>query len=401
MSFHTASQLPVPLNPSALLWARTESGFPPDRVAHRLNVKVERVLAWEHGERFPTLKQTRDLARFYHRPVSIFFSPGLPQVPPLAAEYRRLPGIVAGHESPELRLALRQMSLRREQALNLTEELGDDLPQFNFKAHLTEDPAMVGARLRGLLDIAIDTQAKWPNEWRAWHQWRGAAERLGVLVFQFGKVKLHEVRGLSLFRFPLPVVGINGKEFPGSKSYTLMHELIHLMLAVGKEEKTALKEDRTEKQWEGVERFAEIAASHALVPESALVEVAGPHKRPNDLWDIEQVRRFAKRFRISPLAMATRLRASGYMSWAAYQDWKEKWDAYLSKIGPRTGGIASPAEKAINRSGRPFVQLVLEALNANRIASVDAARYLDLKFQHFEELKKNLRIESGRSEFYD
>jgi hypothetical protein len=102
-------------------------------------------------------------------------------------------------------------------------------------------------------------------------------------------------------------------------------------------------------------------------------------------------------FRISPLAMATRLRASGYMSWLGYQDWKKKWDAYLETLRPRSGGIASPAQKAINRYGRPFVQLVLEALQTNRIASAEAAHYLDLKFQHFEELRGNIRLGIIRS----
>jgi hypothetical protein len=36
------------------------------------------------------------------------------------------------------------------------------------------------------------------------------------------------------------------------------------------------------------------------------------------------------------------------------------------------------------------VQLVLEALDANRITSVDAGRYLDLKFEHFGKLRDML-----------
>ena len=68
---------------------------------------------------------------------------------------------------------------------------------------------------------------------------------------------------------------------------------------------------------------------------------------------------------------------------------------------PTGGGIATPAEKAINRTGKPFVQLVLEALDSNRLTSVDAARYLDLKFQHFDELRQNIRFSMSRSEAHD
>ncbi len=401
MTSKSNSDLPIPLNPSVLLWAREESGFPLERVAHRLSVKVNRVASWEQGGLMPTMRQTQELARFYHRPLSLFFLPAPPQLPPLAAEYRRLPGVVAGKESPALRLAVRQMSNRREYTINLMGELSEAVPEFKLKAKLNEEPSLIAERLRKALNVDLETQTAWRDEWQAWRGWREAVEKLGVLVFQFLKVNLGEVRGMSLLKFPMPVVGINSKEkVAGSKSYTVIHEVIHLMLAAGHEEETAIKETRSEKEWEGVERFAENVASHVLVPEPALQDAAGPKHR-NASWDIESVRRLAKQFRISPLAMATRLRASGYMSWTEYQSWKERWNSYLKTLKPRSGGFATPAEKAINRTGRPFVQIVLEALDANRLTSVEAARYLDLKFQHFDELRQTIRIGMSRGEAHD
>ncbi|MDH5539977.1 MAG: hypothetical protein OEY03_11295, partial [Rhizobacter sp.] len=105
-------------------------------------------------------------------------------------------------------------------------------------------------------------------------------------------------------------------------------------------------------------------------------------------WLTQEVRRLARRFWITPLAMATRLRESGFMSWNRYNEWRGEWNQYVSSLPARAGGFATPAEKAMNRHGRPFVQLVLEAMSANRITSVDAARYLELKFQHFDQLRE-------------
>lgn len=380
----------IPVNPVLLAWARQESGYDRERVARRLQVKEERLAAWESGERQPTFRQIEQLAAFLRRPLSVFFLPRPPQLAPLAADYRRLPGIQPGHESPELRLALRQMLGRRENALNLMAELGETVPGFNLRAHLSEPAADVGARMREASGIDALSQLDWADEWRAWNAWRAAIERLGVLVFQFPKVALAEVRGLALLRMPLPVIAINSKEIPGAKGYTVFHELAHLMLAVGKEEKPALREDRTPAEWEKVERFAEIAASHALVPEAMLSTVIGNLRLRHSNWDIQDVRKIAKAFRITPLAMATRLRESEYMSWTRYNQWKADWDAHVAKLPTRRGGFASPVEKAVNRAGRPFTQLVLEALSANRLTAVDAARYLDLRFEHFENLKTHL-----------
>ncbi|MCA1602818.1 MAG: ImmA/IrrE family metallo-endopeptidase, partial [Acidobacteria bacterium] len=206
------------------------------------------------------------------------FLPRPPQLAPLAADYRRLPGIQPGHESPELRLALRQMLGRRENALNLMGELGESVPEFRLRAHLRESPAEVGTRMREATGIDPLAQLDWTDEWRAWAAWRTAVEGLGVLVFQFPNVAFEEVRGLALLRMPLPVIAINGKEIVGAKGYTVFHELVHLMLAAGNEEQPALRENRSSTEWEKVERFAEIAASHALVPEATLSTVIGKFK---------------------------------------------------------------------------------------------------------------------------
>lgn len=374
----------VSVNPKLLAWAREESGFPLERVSR----KFKRFEAWEHGEKQPTVRQLEHLAHFFHRPLSIFFLPKPPEIPPLATEYRRLPRIQPGQESPELRLALRQMLLRRETALNLFGELGEDVPQFAQKAHLQEPPSVVGARLRAALSIPVDQQLAWPDEWRAWNSWRAAAEELGVLVFQFSKVPLSEVRGLSLLRMPLPVVAINSKEFaPGARIYTLLHELVHLMLAAGNEEQPAIRENRSGEDWASVERFAEVAASHALIPEAALQAEVDAASLRNAVWKLDDTRRLARRFRVTPLALATRLRESGFITWDQYRSWREEWDQYVASLPPPKGGPVTPAVKAVGRNGRSFTQLVLEAMSANRITSVDAARYLGLKFQHFDKLR--------------
>jgi hypothetical protein len=143
------------------------------------------------------------------------------------------------------------------------------------------------------------------------------------------------------------------------------------------------------------ERFAEESASHALVPEPALADAIRAGGLPRNGWDIGDMRSLAKRFRISPLALATRLRASGYIDWAHYRIWKQGWDVYVAGLTPRVGGFAHPIVQTLSRAGRPYTQVVLEALATNRITPVNAVRYLDLKFEHFDRLKDALQGRPG------
>ena len=381
------------VNPTVLTWARQESGYPPEPVAKRLNVKLERLLAWERGDLKPTVRQTQDLAKFYHWPFGVFFLPEHPTLPPLAAEYRRLPGVRPGVESPEFRLALRVMSQRREVALELSEELGARVEDFSFTAHLSESTAAVCARLREALGITADEQRGWTSDWQAWRRWREAVETAGVLVFQFPKVSLAQARGVTLFKFPLPAIGINSKESsPGARSFTLLHELTHLALALGNEERAALGETRDDASWLEVERFAEETASAAIIPSEMLSSILQRMDVSPNSWDISLMRLLAGKFNITPLAMATRLRTAGALSWEGYNRWKLEWNQYVGTL-PKRKGFASPVGKTLGRSGRSFVQLVLEALDMNRITAVQASRHLDLRFDHFDKLRNELRME--------
>jgi len=377
------------VNGPMLEWARVEAGYALEQVAKKIHQSLEKLRAWETGTIQPTLPQAERLAKLYERPLSIFSLPSPPQIPPLATEYRRLPGVRPGSEPPELRLAVRRLVHRRRLALHLYSDLGDDPAEFALRAHLNENVEDVGERLRSALGVPLSEQLSWVSEFVAYRVWRVAVERLGVLVCQMPGKGLGDVGGTAIVHFPLPVVGVSSKELPLRKPFTLLHEVVHLALAAANEEKPALEESRDEPSWLEVERFCEGAAGAALMPRAPLrsdEDVVA--QRRSGRWDMAGMRRIAKRFRVTPTAVATRLLRMQVMTPTAYARWKEDWQAYRDSHPDRPGfGIASPAEKAVSRNGPLFTSLVLSALSNERISSVDACHYLDLGYGHVETLR--------------
>lgn len=361
-----------------------------DDVARLLKRSVESLMAWETGLSQPTLRQAEALAKHYDRPFSIFSLPTPPRLPPLPAEYRRLPGVKPGAESPDLRRSVRRLVQRRRIALHLYAELGDEPVDFPLRANPSENTESVGNRLREALGISLDAQLAWPSEFSAYRAWREAVERLGVLVCQFPGKGLGDVRGTSILHFPLPVAGVSSKELPLSKPFTLLHEVVHLALAASDEEKPAGDERRTDSDWLKIERFCESAASAALMPKEAILadpDVLAQQRAAS--WEVNAMRRTARRFKVTPTAAATRLLWLGLLSARTYNAWKDSWQAYRDAHPDRPGfGIATPAEKAVSRSGPLFASLVLSALNSERISSVDASHYLDVGYTHVEILRK-------------
>jgi len=198
--------MPPKPNPNLIAWARRESGYDVPRVARRLSVKPEQVEGWEGTGRPPTLRQLMNLASFLERPLSLFFQDAPPRVVPIASEYRRLANVSPGQESPELRLAIRHMVTRRQDALTLMEELDNDIPEFTLRTHLRDDPRHVGDQLREKVGVTVAQQEGWRDGWQAWREWRSAIEQVAVLVFMFPKVELTEARGVALLRVMSPLV---------------------------------------------------------------------------------------------------------------------------------------------------------------------------------------------------
>jgi Zn-dependent peptidase ImmA (M78 family)/DNA-binding XRE family transcriptional regulator len=389
MEIRVAKSIPALVNPTLLAWARNQAGFSLEEVALKVKRDVKELQAWEQGERQPTLRQAEKLAKVYHCSFSTFTLQQPPSIPPLATQYRRLPGVKPGEESPELRVALRDMLYHRSVALDLLEELGETQEAFSLRVRLAEDAEVVGARIREVLNVSLQTQFEWANDSHAWRGWRSAIEAKNVLVLLFAGVDPEEVRGVSLFHPTLPVIGLNNHEVRASRPFTLLHEFVHILLSKEAEEKPALEERRPEQEWAEVERYAESVAGAVLMPEGAISDeplVQG--RRPSEDWSIPEIQKLARRYKVTPLAFATRLLALGRISPLAYRRWKNSWTEFLEDHPPKGGGgIATPAEKALNRNGIAFTTLVLEALTLERITPVDASRYLNLNYSHIEDLR--------------
>ncbi len=373
-----------------LAWARNDAGMTLSMAAERSGYTLHQLEAWESGALVPTLKEAERLAGMYHRPYSVLFMEEAPVSDALSKEYRRLPGVKPGKESPELRFALRDMIQRRCVAMNLLAEMDNEPTSFTLHASISNDTAIVARELRNLLGISSATQKGWGNELQAWGAWSDAVEGLGVLVFQFSNVRIDEARGLSLLRFPLPVIGVNAKEVPLSKPFTLVHELVHLMLANAHEEVSAIDENRSSSDWNELERFVDEVAGQVLVPRDELLSEHLVFTHKGD-WGREDINWLARRYTVTPTAMATRLLKYGKCRPAAYSRWKEDRANWQDNPLPKSKfGSATQSEKVLHRVGKSFARIVVEALALERITSTDAANYLNVNFEQVQTLHRHL-----------
>jgi Zn-dependent peptidase ImmA (M78 family)/DNA-binding XRE family transcriptional regulator len=382
-----ANRVEAIIKPELLLWARRSAGLQVDQAAKKIRVKPERLASWERGESRPTVKQLRRLGRVYRRPLAVFYLPEPPLDFHPMHDFRRLPGEVAGVQSPELRYEIRRALNRREIALELYEAALGPITEFTLRAHLSEDPDRVAERVRAALDIALEVQAGWKPGYETFNGWRTALEDAGVLVLQMTGVEVSETRGFSSSDTPLPTVVVNVKDSPTGRCFTMFHELAHVMLREGG---LCDLDDHTRRAPEELqaEVFCNMVAGATLMPRKALLaESAVRAKRRTSEWQDHEIKSLADRYGVSKEAMLRRLLILGRTSEGFYKRMRKRFAETYEAREPRPGGFAPPHRLAISSAGPLFVRLVLSNYHQEIITASAVSDYLEIRLKHLDKIE--------------
>jgi transcriptional regulator with XRE-family HTH domain len=195
------------VTPALLSWARRVAGFSTDQAARKAGTSEARLAEWEAGEGQPTLRQLRLLSKAYRRPTAFFYRSETPPEPPGMPDFRLVQeGALDGGDSPALRYEIRRARIRRETALEITALLGHEPLAVDLAGRREEGPEALGERIRRFLGVGVATQFRWTDHYEALREWTRAAERNGVLAFQFSNVEVSEARGFSFSEHPLSAV---------------------------------------------------------------------------------------------------------------------------------------------------------------------------------------------------
>ncbi len=394
-----AKSVRAKVRPDILVWARTSAGFTEDAAAKKLNVKPERLLAWESeaNNLFPTIKQLRNMARVYKRPLAVFYLQEVPLRFQVMRDFRRLPGTGLRFYSPELTLEIRSAQQRRELALELFQDI-DDLPgKFDLSASIDEDPEAIGERIRPWLGITHDLQRKWRDPRVGFNTWRERIEALGVLVFQMTSVERDEVSGFVFHEALLPVIAINKNDVFSRRTFGLLHEFTHLLIGEPGVSDREVDERRPPED-QRIEVFCNRVASAALMPQTRfLIEpiVAAPHGAED--WPDDEISELASVFSVSREAVVRRLLTFNRTTARFYrrkreqyeQEYKEWKDRERKRL--REGGRefrTNPPRDTVNAMGKPFVRVVLNNYYPDLLTLSDVSRYLGLRVKHMSRLEQ-------------
>lgn len=371
------------INPDRVQWCCDDQRTTPTAVAQELGIPLDRMQALMADKGGLTFNQLKDLAAHFGRSVLFFLEPGpvdemrvhTPQFRTLASQKPEM--------SARLRAFIERVERQRAVFLGLVEDLdAEDRPLFAPPSVAAENIREAAERARGWLGLGVRN---------SFDSYRAAVEAKGILVFRTngyaGKwqvAKENPVLGFNLYDATCPVIVVKKQDAEAPQSFTLMHELGHVLL-----HRTSSIDDESDfRASKGTEREANAFAGHLLVPDAFLASISDAERPSNPSQYDDWLKEHRGAWGVSGEVILLRLLDKGRIDqaqYAAYRAWRDSQPRVDKEGGSREYRHREPKHVFGDR----FVRTVLSALSSRQITLAKASDYLDgLKIKDLHQLEK-------------
>ncbi len=377
-------------NTARLLWCCDDLGIDVPSLSLELKISPKTFDKLLDGEDVLTFGQLQKIADYFGRSILFFLEPGdVNETRVNSVQYRTLqnqkPTI-----TPKLKKLIRAIESQREVLIELIEG-NEDAPK-------TEFPQLDQLRTLGQKAYAI---RQWlgleVGKRYTFDDYRHAIESKGFFVFVSNGFngswqidKNSPIRGFALYYDYYPVISVKKADKKSGQSFTLMHELAHLVL-----HKDSFIDDENDLFWsKGKEREANDLAGRILIPDECLDQIDFS-EFPED--NVTEFKAFfepvSKRLGVSTESVIVRTVKSGKLDFGQYglyknmvSNFSSESDAMPRKI-PRTYRHREP----VNMFGVPYVSAVINALQDKEISLSRASKYLDgIQINDIKKLENHL-----------
>jgi len=386
-----STSLPSLAEAVMLKWCRANAGFTTASAAEALGREESEIIAWEDGSASPTYAQLRKIAKVFKRPIATFYLPAPPKDFTLIRDFRRLPAGRKRAFSPSLVLLIRSCQERQQWLSEYAQAEGDPPLRYVNSANVLEDVQDVGRRLRKILRASLPEQRQTAGKDAAFRYWRDLCENAGTCVFiSPSSIEIDEMRGFALPDRYAPVVVVNGGDAYAGRTFTLLHEMVHILLGMdGVSDRNVSSNPRSEEQQ--IEVFCNAVAAETLVPTDDLRQRALPL-----LGDLSAaVLPLSDVYRVSEEVIARRLFDLGLANREFYEQKRAELSHRKAKPDDERE-IRIPMEtRTLSSIGVLFSRAAVNAFHEGEISGVELADLLNMRLQHLPKLEKKLLARTG------
>lgn len=383
------------VNPDILVWARETAGLTPADAVKKLGISdahgvdaVSRLAALESGEAEPTRPMLVKMAEKYRRPLLAFYLSAPPRMGDRGADFRMLPREERAPETEALVDALIRNVRARQGMVRAALEGEDEAEPLAFvgSMKIADGQAAVLESLRELLGVGLQEYRRQPDAASAFNLLRRRAGAAGVFVLLKGDLGSHHsaldlefFRGFSLADEIAPFVVVNDRDAKTAWSFTLLHELVHLLLG-----QTGVSGEHAGNE---VEMFCNGVAGEFLLPSPEVKEAGIGNGMPIEAA-VGRIAEFAKARKVSHSMVAYKAYHEGIIGRDLFgglvAHFRSKWRSDRARQRDEEGD-GSPSDHPSyyivkrHRIGNDLISLVRRMMGAGALTTLKAAHILDMQ----------------------
>lgn len=367
-----------------LVWARESIALNRTQASESTGISPKRMVQLESGEKQPTLEELKAFSKTYRRTIATLLLNKPPKEKPLPADRRTIDSNELGHFHEKTIMAVRKARALAQSFVGLREEMEMPFPKFKISASLQDNAQEVAGKIRQLLHL--DEIREIEDVRIALEAYIKRIESLGIAVFQLNLIQ-DNVRGFAIVDDLIPIIGIKrGSEQAHSKTFTLFHELGHILL-----NENAISDLSLNPQWE-VEKWCNTFSAEVLVPSEELLRMAivrSYQRQGQKEWKLKDLVELGKHFHVGPLAILRSLFKQNLTTKAFYKEKHKQWNK------PQFGRAKNPegrnlAKEAVQEKGKTYIGLAFRAFDQNRINIKDLSDFLGVKLSYIPKTRQLL-----------
>jgi len=375
----------VTIKPGILTWARERNHLSVEELAEKLKREPDEIRQWESGGDRPPYTVLEALSYSHlHVPLAVFFFPTPPDIDDPATKFRRISGYEISRLSGDTIWKMRLGEAYQESLAELVQE--KPRRRIFREIHLAGQPVeLVAGQARDFLGVLLETQILFRDNEAAFKYWRHALEEAGIYTFK-DSFKDKHISGFCLLDDEYPIVFINNSTAHARQTFTLIHELGHILFGVhGVTDvdesyfKHMLMHDRN------LEIICNRFAAELLVPSDSFANDISYFRHD----DPDSIERIARKYSVSREVILRRLLDSNVISEQYYQTKAAKWNREYLRQGERSGGNYYLTRLAY--LGEGYTRLAYANYVTGRISMEELASHLRVKASHIEKLANFLR----------
>lgn len=367
-------------NPEIFLWARKSAGLELDEAANKLKINPKSLVEIEAGGKEPTTSQLANMADAYRRPLTVFYMETPPAPAPAAEDFRsHIDADLSPKAQAILDAIVRSVRVRQGLLREAIEDAEEARPvEFIGAAKLSNGADAVAARIADVLKFDRRKFRAAKDADAAFALLREVTERAGVFVVLMGNLGSYHTnldprafRGFSVADPVAPFIVVNETDTKAAGSFTLLHEMAHLVLG-----RVGISGYASETE---IEKFCDTVAAKVLVDDEEFADF------PRGLTEsaaLSAIHDFAAERKVSRKMVAFNLHRLGLISAALYSSVNARLFTRVTAASDgneRDGGGPNGHVIRKHRLGKPLVALVSRYLSAGVLTATRAATILGVK----------------------